>query len=74
MLRFPHCLDKRLTDGGKIVSPTRPLVSTPQKHYSSASDLVTYSFFVIPLYLQSVLVHSANRVTNRFNASCGFWE
>jgi hypothetical protein len=22
MLRIPHCLDNRLTDGGKVVSPT----------------------------------------------------
>jgi hypothetical protein len=37
MLRIPHCLHSRLTDGGKVVSPTRRLRSTPQKHYSSAS-------------------------------------
>jgi hypothetical protein len=24
MLRIPHCLDNRLTDGGKVVSPTHP--------------------------------------------------
>jgi hypothetical protein len=23
MLRIPHCLDNRLTDGGKVVSPTQ---------------------------------------------------
>jgi hypothetical protein len=33
MLRISHCLDSRLTDGGKIVSPTYRLRSTPQKHY-----------------------------------------
>jgi hypothetical protein len=33
MLRIPHCLDIRLTDGGKVVSPTHPPHFTPQKHY-----------------------------------------
>jgi hypothetical protein len=33
MLRIPHCLDNRLTDGGKVVSPTHPPHFTRQKHY-----------------------------------------
>jgi hypothetical protein len=33
MLRIPHCLDSRLTDGGKVVSPTHRPRSTPQKHF-----------------------------------------
>jgi hypothetical protein len=33
MLRIPHCLDKRLTDGGKVVSLTHRPYFTPQKHY-----------------------------------------
>jgi hypothetical protein len=33
MLRIPLCLDNRLTDGGKVVSPTHPPHFTPQKHY-----------------------------------------
>jgi hypothetical protein len=33
MLRIPHCLDNRLTDGGKVVSPTYRPHFTPQKHY-----------------------------------------
>jgi hypothetical protein len=33
MLRIPHCLDNRLTDGGKVVSPTHRPHFTPQKHY-----------------------------------------
>jgi hypothetical protein len=37
MLRIPHCLDSRLTDGGKVVSPAYRPRSTPQKHYSTAS-------------------------------------
>jgi hypothetical protein len=37
MLRIPHCLDNRLTDGGKAVSPKHRPRSTPQKHYCSAS-------------------------------------
>jgi hypothetical protein len=37
MLRIPHCLDNRLTDGGKVVSPTHLPHTTPQKHYLSVS-------------------------------------
>jgi hypothetical protein len=37
MLRSPPCLDSRLTDGGKVVSPTHRRRFTPQKHYFSAS-------------------------------------
>jgi hypothetical protein len=30
-LRIPHCIDNRLTDGGKVVSPThRPLLYSPE--------------------------------------------
>jgi hypothetical protein len=34
MLRIQHCLDSRLTDGGKVVSPTYRQRSTPHKRYS----------------------------------------
>jgi hypothetical protein len=37
MLRIPHCLDSRLTDGGKVVSPTHRPRSTPQRRYFSSS-------------------------------------
>jgi hypothetical protein len=37
MLRIPHCLDNRLTDGGEVVSPTHRPRFIPQKHYFSAS-------------------------------------
>jgi hypothetical protein len=30
MLRIPHCLDNRLTDGGKVVSPTHRPSFTPE--------------------------------------------
>jgi hypothetical protein len=33
MLRIPHYLDNRLTDGGKVTSPTHRPRSTSQKHY-----------------------------------------
>jgi hypothetical protein len=33
MLRIPLCLDNRLIDGGKVVSPTHPPHFTLQKHY-----------------------------------------
>jgi hypothetical protein len=32
-LRFPHYLDKRLIDGGKVVSPTRRVHLTPRFLY-----------------------------------------
>jgi hypothetical protein len=34
---IPHCIDSRLTDGGKVVSLAHRARSTPQKHYFSAS-------------------------------------
>jgi hypothetical protein len=39
MSNIPHCLDSRLTGGGKlsVVSLTHRPRSTPQKHYFSAS-------------------------------------
>jgi hypothetical protein len=37
MLMISYCLDSRLTDGGKIVSPTHRPRSTAQKHYLFAS-------------------------------------
>jgi hypothetical protein len=33
MLRFPHCLDNRLRDSGKVVCPTHQPHFSPQKHY-----------------------------------------
>jgi hypothetical protein len=38
MLRIPHCLDNRLADGGKVVSPTHRPRSTPQKYFFSVSS------------------------------------
>jgi hypothetical protein len=32
MLRIPHCLDSRLTDGDKVVSPTHPSRFTPHRN------------------------------------------
>jgi hypothetical protein len=32
-VRYPHCLDSRLTDGGKVVDSTRRPHFSPQKHY-----------------------------------------
>jgi hypothetical protein len=37
MLTILHGLNNRLTDGGKVVSPTHQPCSTPQKHYFSTS-------------------------------------
>jgi hypothetical protein len=33
MFRIARCLDSRLIDGGKVVSPTHQPHFTPQKHY-----------------------------------------
>jgi hypothetical protein len=38
MLRIPHCLDNRLTDGGNVVSPTHWPHSTPQEHFSASGS------------------------------------
>jgi hypothetical protein len=35
MLKIPHCLDNRLTDGGKVVSPMHQPRSNSQKHFSA---------------------------------------
>jgi hypothetical protein len=35
ILRIPHCLDSRLTDGGKV-SPTHRPRSTPLKQFSAS--------------------------------------
>jgi hypothetical protein len=43
MLRIPQCLDNRLTDGGKVVSPTHWPHFTPQKHYYYVSG--THFFY-----------------------------
>jgi hypothetical protein len=37
MVRIPHCLDNRLTVGGKVVRPTHQPRSTPQKRYFSTT-------------------------------------
>jgi hypothetical protein len=39
MLGIAHCLDNRLTDGGKVVSPTHRPRSAPQKHDFFASGI-----------------------------------
>jgi hypothetical protein len=41
MFRIPHCLDNRLRDGGKVVSPTHWPRFTPQKHCWAAEPAVT---------------------------------
>jgi hypothetical protein len=48
MLRIPHCLDSRLTDGSKVVSPTHPPHFTPQNHhyfYVSGTHFCITAFF-----------------------------
>jgi hypothetical protein len=42
MLRIPHCVDSRLTDSGKVVSPTHLPRFTLQKHYFSAAGTHFY--------------------------------
>jgi hypothetical protein len=51
MLRIPHCLDNRLTDDGKVVSPTHPPHFTPQEHYISSSGCP----FGMPLSILNIL-------------------
>jgi hypothetical protein len=42
ILRIPHCLDSRLTDGDKFVRLTHQPPSTPQKQYFFASGTNLY--------------------------------
>jgi hypothetical protein len=37
MVRIPHCLDSRLTDGGEVVSRMHRPHSTPQIHFFSGT-------------------------------------
>jgi hypothetical protein len=49
MLRIPHCLDSRLTDGSEVVIPTHRPRSAPQKHNNNNNRLIpvtTRSLFV----------------------------
>jgi hypothetical protein len=41
MLKIPHFLGNRLTDGGKFVSPTHRQRSIPQKYYFSVLVLIS---------------------------------
>jgi S-methylmethionine-dependent homocysteine/selenocysteine methylase len=57
MLRIPHCLDSELTDGGKVVSLTRRLRSTPQTLFSleflATNPEVLVRFLALPDFLRS---------------------
>jgi hypothetical protein len=41
--RIPHCLENRLIDGGKVVSPAHRLHFTPQKLYVTIVPFLYYS-------------------------------
>jgi hypothetical protein len=47
MLRIPHCLDNRLSDGGKAVSPTHRPHFTPHKHYYFYVSSINFNFIWI---------------------------
>jgi hypothetical protein len=44
ILRIQHCLENRLTDGGKVVSPTHRPRSTPQEHFSASGTFFPLKF------------------------------
>jgi hypothetical protein len=48
MLRIPHCLDNRLTDGGKVVSFTHRPRPTPKKHIFPSQVLISVKGCVNP--------------------------
>jgi hypothetical protein len=66
MLRIPHRLDNRLTDGGKVVSYTHPPHFTPQKHYYF---YVSGTHFCYRLSKPQALVPILMSVTNTFTVS-----
>jgi hypothetical protein len=48
VFRVPQCLDNRLTDGDKVVSPTHWPHFTPQKHFFMFPVLISVSGWVNP--------------------------
>jgi hypothetical protein len=60
MLRIPHCLDSRLTDGGEVVSLTHRPLSTPQKlYFSTGRSLLPRNF----IFMFLVLIFVRGRLT-----------
>jgi hypothetical protein len=63
MLRIPHCLDNRLTDCGKVVSPTHwqhPKGKTKQKNFIHPNNFnvtprynMCLYFNVVPVVIQA---------------------
>jgi hypothetical protein len=69
MLRIPHCLDSRLTDGGKVVRPThRPLIYSPEtlgKHLSDSFPIqnsLKQGDALSPLLLNFALEYAVKKV------------
>jgi hypothetical protein len=53
MLRIPHCLDNKLTDGGKVVSLTRAALYSPETFF-----YFWYSFLLATEFLNDVRFES----------------
>jgi hypothetical protein len=70
MLRIPHCLDHRLTDGGKVVVPTHRPHFTPQQTPwpESASELYRpsdrrLSAKLVPTFVSFGVAYSVQRIS-----------
>jgi hypothetical protein len=65
MLRIPHFLDYRLTDGGKVVSCTRRPRAAPQKYYFPAS---------VPTSQETLLHYKDQQVKTVQVTRCLLWD
>jgi hypothetical protein len=61
MLRIPHCLDNRLTDGGKVVSHThRSLL------YSTDTLILCFKILKLEIYREDITSNSVNNYCHDF--------
>jgi hypothetical protein len=59
MLRIPHCIDSRLTEGGKFMNLKRRPCFTPRKHFSACGThlLINSTVIVVVVVVEIVVYH-----------------